>query len=128
MKILKTVAVKQILTAESKKSMLESFEEQMFQLQKECEQLRFEMRRQERERKFDKNALRQKFEQEIERRQEKIRLLEYQIEQLNFLPLGSELDDGEVDMILDIEVGDDWRQLAGESAILIKDGKVYEIR
>lgn len=128
MKILKTVAVKQILTATSKQTMLENFEEQMFQLQKECEQLRFEMRRQERERKFDKNALRQKFEQEIERRQEKIRLIEYQIEQLNFLPLGSELDDGEVDMILDIEVGADWRQIAGESAILIKDGKVYEIR
>ncbi|HEX6923727.1 MAG TPA: YlqD family protein [Bacillales bacterium] len=128
MKIIKPVAIKQVLTETSKQAMLEKFESQMFQLQKECEQLQFELRRNERERRYDKGSLRQKFEQEIERRHEKNKLLEYQIEQLNILPLGSELNDGEVETVLEIDIGDDWEQAAAESAIIVKDGKVHEIR
>ncbi|HEX7066260.1 MAG TPA: YlqD family protein [Bacillales bacterium] len=128
MKMIKPVTVKQILTESSKQAMLDKFKSQMFQLQKECEQLRFEMRRNERERKYDKGSLRLKFEDEIERRHEKSKLLEYQIEQLEILPLGSELNDGEVETILEVNIGDDWEQAAAESAIIIKDGKVYEIR
>lgn len=128
MKIIKPVTVKQILTETSKQSMLDKFQNQMFQLQKECEQLRFELRRHEKERKYDKGTLRLKFEEEIKRRQEKNKLLEYQIEQLEILPLGSELNDGEVETLLEIEVGDDWERVAAESAIIIKDGKVHEIR
>lgn len=128
MKILKSVAVKQILTEASKQAMLEKFKQQKFQLQKECEQLRFEMRRHERERKFDKGTLRQKFEEEINRRQEKNKLLEYQVEQLEILPVGSELNDGEVQTVMEVEVGDDWEQVSAESAIIIKDGRIHEIR
>lgn len=128
MKIIKPVTVKQLLTETSKRTMLEKFRSQMFQLQKECEQLRFELRRHEKERKYDKGTLRLKFEEEIKRRQEKNKLLEYQIEQLEILPLGSELNDGEVETFLEVEVGDDWEWVAAESAIIIKDGKVYEIR
>ncbi|HET7616097.1 MAG TPA: YlqD family protein [Bacillales bacterium] len=128
MKIIKPVAVKQILTEASKQAMLDKFESQKFQLQKECEQLRFEMRRHERERKFEKGTLRQKFEEEIKRRQEKNKLLEYQVEQLEILPIGSELNDGEVQTMLEVEIGDDWEQASAESAIIIKDGKVFEIR
>ncbi|HET7629310.1 MAG TPA: YlqD family protein [Bacillales bacterium] len=97
-------------------------------VQKECEQLTFELRRQGRERKFDKGSLKQHFEQEIDRRREKSKLLEYQIEQLDVLPLGSELNDGEVDMIVDVDIGDDWDKIMSEPSVVIKNGKVFEIR
>ncbi|HET7657847.1 MAG TPA: YlqD family protein [Bacillales bacterium] len=128
MKIIKPVTVKQVLTETSKQAMLEKFRNQIFQLQKECEQLRFELRRHEKEKKFDKGTLRMKFEEEIKRRQEKNKLLDYQIEQLDILPIGSELNDGEVKTLLEVNIGDDWEKISAELAIIVKDGKIHEIR
>ena len=128
MKIIKSVAVKQVLTGNSKQSMLKKFRSQIFQMQKECEQLRFELRRHEKERKFDNGTLRLKFEEEINRRQEKNKLLDYQIEQLELLPIGSELNDGEVQTVLEVEIGDNWEKVSAESEIVVKDGMIDEIR
>lgn len=128
MKIIKSVAVKQVLTENSKQSMLKKFRSQIFQMQKECEQLRFELRRHEKERKFDNGTLRLKFEEEINRRQEKNKLLDYQIEQLELLPIGSELNDGEVQTVLEVEIGDNWEKVSAESEIVVKDGIIDEIR
>lgn len=128
MQIIKKVAVKQILTEASKQKMLEKFKSQIQQLRKECEQLRFEVRRYERERKYDKGMMRKKFEEEIESRQERCKVLDYQIDQLEILPLGSELNDGEVETIFDLDVGDDWDEIMNQSAIIVKDGEVHSIR
>lgn len=61
-------------------------------------------------------------------RQEKIKLLDFQCEQLHMLPLGSELKETEVQALIDVNVGDRWDELVNGKTIIIKDGIVAEIR
>jgi hypothetical protein len=127
MKILQTVVVKQILTEISKKMLLDRYESKKLQLQKESEQLQFELRKQEKSKRFQPGGLKSHFDKEILNRQEKVKLLDFQIEQLHILPLGSELKEKEVQAIIDVNVGDRWA-LLNKSTIIIKDGIIEEIR
>ncbi|MED3552215.1 YlqD family protein [Cytobacillus praedii] len=128
MKILQSVVVKQVLTEKSKLFLLEGYEKNKQQLIKECEQLKFELKKLEKTKKFQSNNLKIHFEKEIHKRQEKAKLLDFQIEQLHILPLGSELKEKEVNAIIDIEVGDCWKTVQSEKTIIIKDGIIDEIR
>lgn len=128
MKILQTVVVKQILTEKSKQKLLEKYQERKLQMQKESEQLHFELKRLEKTKKFQMTSLKNHFEKEIQKRREKEKFLDFQIEQLDILPLGSELKEKEVQAIIDVNVGDNWEERVGQPAIIIKDGIVTEIR
>lgn len=128
MKILQTVVVKQILTEASKKKLLEKYNAKKVQLQKECDQLHFELKRLEKTKKIPSYNLKNHFEKEVQLRREKERLLEFQIEQLHMLPLGSELEEREVQAIVELQVGDHWDDRSGQPAIIIKDGIITEIR
>lgn len=128
MKILQTVVVKQILTEKSKKELFEKYRFTKLQLQKETDQLRFEMRKFEKAKKFQPENLKKHFEKEIQMRQEKIKLLDFQCEQLHMLPLGSELKEKEVQALIDLKEGDRWDELISGKTIIIKDGIVAEIR
>jgi hypothetical protein len=128
MKILQTVVVKQILTENSKQKLLEQYFSNKMQYLKECDQLQFELKRLEKTKKFETNGLMRHFEKEMQKRKEKVKLLEFQIEQLHMLPVGSELKDKEVQAIVDINIGDKWEEQIGESTIIVKDGIIAEIR
>jgi len=128
LKILQTVTVKQILTETSKNDLLQKYHQKKLQLQKECEQLRFESKKLEKAKKFSGTSLKIHFDKEISSRQEKIKLVDFQIEQLNILPIGTELKEKEVQAILDVQVGDDWNSITQEKIIIIKDGIISEIR
>ncbi|MBP2240103.1 hypothetical protein J2Z40_000656 [Cytobacillus eiseniae] len=128
MKILQTVAVLQVLTEKSKQELLESYLVKKRQLEKECDQLQFERKKIERTKKFQPETLKKHFEKEIQMRQEKVKLLDFQIEQLHILPLGSELKEKEVQAWIEIKVGDCWDKIQSEKAIIIKDGMIAEIR
>ncbi|MGG5252973.1 YlqD family protein [Neobacillus sp. SM06] len=128
MKILQTVVVKQILTEASKQKLLEKYFARRLQLQKETEQLQFELKRLEKTKKFQSSALKIHFEKEMKKRQEKDKLLEFQIEQLHMLPIGSELKEKEVKALVDVEIGDRWDERLGQVSIIIKDGIVEDIR
>lgn len=128
MKILQTVVVKQVLTEKSKQLLLENYVAKKQQLEKECDQLRFEMKKLEKTKKFQSVSLKKHFEKEIHMRQEKTKLLDFQIEQLHILPLGSELKEKEVKGIIEIEEGDRWEDVQSGKTIIIKDGIVEEIR
>lgn len=128
MQILQTVVVKQILTEASKQKLLEKYFSRRLQLQKEIEQLQFELKRLEKTKKFQPSGLKNHFEKEAHMRQEKEKLLEFQIEQLHMLPIGSELKEKEVKALIDVEVGDVWDEKAGQVSIIIKDGIIEEIR
>lgn len=128
MKILQTVVVKQVLTDKSKQVLLEKYEANKLQLYKESEQLRFELKKLEKTKKFQQTQLTKHFDKEIQMRQEKIKLLDFQIEQLDLLPLGSELKESEVQSLVDIKEGDNWNELTAKRTIIIKDGIVDEIR
>ncbi|CRK80510.1 YlqD family protein [Neobacillus massiliamazoniensis] len=128
MQIIQNVVVKQILTENSRKKLLEKYHSQMQQLQKECSQLQFELKRLEKSKTFSPTALKKNFEKEIQSRKEKEKLLEFQIEQLHMLPLGSELKEKEVQALVEIKVGDLWDEKIGKPSIIIKDGIIEDIR
>jgi ribosomal protein L3 len=126
--IIQTVVVKQILTEKSKQKLLENYFAGKLQMQKEYEQLQFELKKLDRTNKFQSSTLKMHFEKELQKRQEKEKLLEFQIEQLHMLPLGSELKEKEVQALVDIKVGDVWDEKMKPSTIIIKDGIISEIR
>lgn len=128
MKLLQTVVVKQILTENSKQELFEKYQSKKLQLQKECDQLRFELKKLEKTKKFQPTSLIQHFDKEIQARQEKIKLADFQIEQLHNLPIGSELKEREVQALVDINVGERWDDYLAGSTIIVKDGIVTEIR
>ena len=127
-KILQTVVIKQVLTEDSKERLFEKYKLRKQQLEKECDQLRFEMKKLEKVRKFQPASLKNHFEKEMNIRKEKTKLLDFQIEQLHILPLGSELLEKEVQAIIEIEEGDCWEDIQNGKTIIIKDGIVEEIR
>ena len=128
MNIIQTVTVKQVLTENSKQELLEGYAAKRKQLQKESDQLRFELKKQEKTKKLHPASLKQHFEKEIQLRQEKVQLLDFQIEQLHILPLGSEIKETELQGIVDVSVGDQWDEFLSGKTIIVKDGIVAEIR
>ena len=128
MQLIQTVVVKQVLTEKSKVDLYEKFHGRMLQLKKECDQLLFELKRLEKTKSFSPEALRKKFETEIQTRKEKIKLLEFQIEQLHNLPLGSEIQEREVQALVEVNVGDRWNERTEQSTIIIEDGIIKEIK
>lgn len=117
-----------MLTEKSKEELLGKYEGNKFQLQKECEQLRFERKKLEKTNKFQTGNLLKHFEKELHARQEKIKLIEFQIEQLHMLPIGSELKEKEIQGIVEVNVGDAWDDVVTNKTIIIKDGFIAEIR
>lgn len=128
MKILQNVMVTQVLTESSKNALLDQYKSKRLQLQKESEQLRFELKKLEKTRNMQPVTLKSHFEKEINHRQEKIKLLEFQMEQLEILPVGSELKEREVQSLVDVQIGANWEELMKTRTIVIKDGVVSEIR
>lgn len=70
----------------------------------------------------------EQFKKAIEKRKDNIKIIDFQIAQVHTLPLGSEMKEKEVDALLTIEAGDDWHEKTAANTIVIKDGKVIEIR
>jgi hypothetical protein len=128
MQLIQTVIVKQILTEQSKQKILNKYFAGKLQMQKEYEQLQFELKKLEKAKKYQASALKTHFEKELEKRLDKEKLYEFQIEQLHMLPLGSELKEKEVQALIEVNVGDDWEKVMGQHTIIIKDGKIEEIR
>lgn len=128
MKLLQTVVIKQIMTEKSKDELFNKYQSRKMQLQKECEQLRFEIKKLEKTKKYQHTNLMNHFDKEIEIRHEKIKLVDFQIEQLHILPIGSELKEREVQAIVDVNVGDSWDDFLTGQTIVIKDGYIEEIR
>ncbi|MCP3739069.1 YlqD family protein [Rossellomorea sp. BNER] len=128
MKILQKITIKQVLTEESKRTLINKYEGRKHQLQKECDQLRFELKKLEKSKKFSSQRLKDNFEKEMSMRQEKIKLVDFQLEQLHILPLESELKEKEVQGIVDIKIGDNWDEQILDKTIVVKNGIVTEIR
>ncbi|KAB7708299.1 hypothetical protein F9802_04780 [Bacillus aerolatus] len=126
MQILQTVIVKQILTEAMKQSMLSSYQDKKAQLEKEYEQLRFELKKAERLHKSGRKQTARFYEREMEQRREKIKNIEFQQSQLELLPLGSELKAKELQALVEVNVGDHWEE--AEKTIVVKDGIIIEIR
>ncbi|MDQ0161712.1 YlqD family protein [Bacillus alveayuensis] len=126
MKILRHVAVKQILTKKSKDTLIEKFRQQKKQLEKEYDQLYFQLKKLEKAK--SNSSLISQYKKEMEKRKEKINITDFQLEQIQILPLGSELKETEIMGMIDVKEGDNWEEIMKEKTIVIKDGIVTEIR
>lgn len=125
MKIIQTVEVRQRLTEKSKQQLMQQFTAQKQQLEQQCEQLIFEQKRMERQTSFSPKQIKEKFEREMQVRRQKIAELDFLLEQLRILPIGSEIKEREVEAIINVQIGARWAPL---KTIVIEDGIVVDIR
>ncbi|WP_078547176.1 YlqD family protein [Litchfieldia alkalitelluris] len=128
MQIIQTVIVKQILTENSKSELLDSSQLKKQQLQKEIEQLKFERRKLEKIKKVVNTSANGSYDKEMKSRAEKIKILDFQMDQIHMLPIGSEIKEKEIQGLVEVVPGDNWDQLQAFKTIIIKDGIVQEIR
>ncbi|MBU9720293.1 MULTISPECIES: YlqD family protein [Bacillaceae] len=131
MEIIKKVVVKQILTEKSKTRLKEQFLSRQYQLNKEIQQLEFVLHKKLKANKNNLNyqtSLKDSFKREMGRRKDRLRQLELKLGQLDELELGSEVREGTIQMIEQVEEGDNWEEIMKGTEIVIKDGVVYEIR
>lgn len=126
MKILRKTKIKQVITPQSKEALQQKFENRKSKHQTELDQLHFEKENASSKR-FPANQVEKRFNQEEERRKRSIEWCKYQLEQLEILPIGSEIVEGEVEEIIELSVGDSWDDIAGNREIVIKDGIIEKI-
>ncbi|MEQ6375302.1 YlqD family protein [Bacillaceae bacterium S4-13-56] len=127
MKIIRKTTIKQILTPDSKANMKNRFLERKKQLEQEAKQLQFEKKKIEKKLNYSKEEVSKRFQIELDQRKEQIRWLDYQLSQLEILPLGSEITEGETESIVEVNIGDSWETLMKDSCIVVKDGIVDRI-
>lgn len=127
MQLIKKVTVKQVLTKESKAKLHDEFKMNKLQLERECEQLLFEQRKLIHQQSNSKHEITRRFQQAIEDRKDKINLIEFKIEQLALLDLGSEVIEKEVDAIVEVSIGSKWSEINGPTSIVIKDDIVIRM-
>ncbi|MFD1414621.1 YlqD family protein [Oceanobacillus jeddahense] len=127
MKLIKKVPIKLVVTEESKEKIRQNFTNHKLRLEQECQQLQFEIRKLKNKNANVRSDMETRFNQEIKNRQEKMKLLDFKIEQLDELKMGSEIVEKEVEALVEVEVGSDWNHIMKEQAIVIKDDKVIRI-
>lgn len=125
MKILQPITVKQVLTEQTKKTIAEKYHQEIRQLEKEIQQLKFEEKKQLKNH-SSHTKIQQDFRKEVTNRLDKLKTIEFQLDQLHILPLGTEMKDQDVLSIVDIQIGDNWEQ--AKKSIIVKDGVIIDIR
>lgn len=127
MKIIKKIKIKKVITPQTKNELKEEYEFKIFQLEQECEQLRFEKKKMVHQNPAKKADIVAKFEKEMNSRKDHMKWYQYKLQQLDVLPIGSEINEGEVDAILEITEGMDWEEITKERTILLENGIVKKI-
>ncbi|WP_047984904.1 YlqD family protein [Ornithinibacillus californiensis] len=127
MNIIKKVVIKQVITEKSKDKLREKFTKHKMRLEQECQQLLFEQRKLQNRKGMSKQDLHDRFQQEIKKRKEKIKLIEFKIDQLEMLEIGSEIVESEVEALVEVKVGTHWNEIMETTAIIIKDDVVVRI-
>ncbi|OIJ13189.1 hypothetical protein BKP45_19810 [Anaerobacillus alkalidiazotrophicus] len=131
MKVIKKVVVKQVLTENRKHLMMEDYFKQKKQVVKEIKQLEFQLHKKLKASKNNfeyQNALKSSFNKEIKDRNDKVKIIDFQIQQLNELVIGTEIKEQTIDTLYELNVGDDWNSFTSGTEIIVKDGIVFEIR
>jgi hypothetical protein len=130
MKFLRTVTVKHVLTEEKKATMLKDFEQDISQIERELEQLKFQVLKATKElgNKQEQLLLRNRFKKEIEFREERLKSAAFKVQQLHKLEIGGEISEGTVDAIIEVEIGDLWPEQRGCLEMIVKNGIVHEFR
>ncbi|OXS78526.1 YlqD family protein [Domibacillus enclensis] len=126
MQILQTVSVVQVVTDTLKQNRMSAYEQQKRRLERETAQLLFEKKKAERGGSKQAEAA-ARFQIEIDQRHEKLSVVEFQISQLDQLPLGTELKERDIQSVVEVKAGDRFNGKNG-GTIVVKDGVIIEIR
>ncbi|MBU5467673.1 YlqD family protein [Virgibacillus sp. MSJ-26] len=127
MNIIKKIQVKQIITEKSKEKLKNNFIHQKMRLEQECQQLLFEQRKLENKIGTSKQEIKSRFQREINQRQHRIKSIDFKLEQLEILEIGSEIIEREVEALVEVNEGEHWDEVMSEHAIVIKDNIVIRI-
>ena len=127
MQIVQPVRISHVLTEKSKKDLQNNFIQKKLRLEQECEQLLFEQRKLERNMREHRVEVMNKIQKEIKTRKEEQSQLDFKLEQLSTLPLGSELVEKEVDALVEVSIGSRWSTLTKEMTIVIEDDVIIRI-
>ena len=127
MEIVKKILIKQIITEKSKENIRSNFQEQKMRLEQECQQLLFEKRKLQNKPGVPKQEIAHRFQDELDRRKEEIKLIDFKEEQLELLDVGSEIVEGEVEALVEVSVGADWDEVLRPQAIVVQDNIVVRI-
>jgi len=127
MQIIKRVQIKQVITEKSKKELKKKFEQEKVRLERECQQLLFEQRKLKNKLNNSKHEIKERFEREISSRKDQIAIIEFKVEQLELLDIGSEIIEQEVDALVDVKVGSNWEHIIDKQSIVVKDNIVERI-
>ncbi|MBO8171055.1 MAG: YlqD family protein [Bacillaceae bacterium] len=131
-KIIRPVTVKMILTEKSREELKDEFQDSIHRLKMELEQLHFQKKKLLSDALKKGNEARKIVEERIEKeeqmRKQKIEQIELQLQQVDRLPLGSEIVKGTVESSVTVREGDNWDDIMARTEIVIRDGIVESIR
>src|SRR5690625_2541814 len=128
MKLIKQILIKQVITENSKKKLESKFKDEKKDLALKCEQLIFEKKKLQKEKKSATHKIEQRFQVEIDNRKRKINQIDFQLEQLHQLPLGSEIVETKMESLVEVKLGMNWSNFRNETAIIIEDDIVIRIK
>ncbi|MEW9501329.1 YlqD family protein [Jeotgalibacillus marinus] len=119
--------VKEIMTNSSKSRLKESFNGKIKKAEKECDQLIFQEKKLEKKFEQSSGTVKQKIQQELNKRRQFIRTMHAQMKTIEEMPMGTEYTLSETDTIVDLHEGSIWHP-DQKPVIVLEDGMVKEIR
>src|SRR5690625_4019304 len=93
-------------------------------LEQECQQLLFEQRKLENKIGTSKQEIKSRFQREINQRQHRIKSIDFKLEQLEILEIGSEIIEREVEALVEVNEGEHWDEVMNERAIRSEERRV----
>lgn len=131
-KITRPVKVIMILTENSRDQLTSEFNDTLYQVKMELEQLHFQGKKllADAQKKGSEalKIVKERLHHEEQLRREKMEQIQLKLEQLKSLPLESEILQGTVESEVAVKIGDNWDSIMKETEIVIRDGVVAEIR
>lgn len=130
MKLLRTVTIKEVVTAEKKEKMIREFELEINQYKRELEQLTFQLYKATRnvQNKQERQSVRIRYNEEINKRKERLESINFKVQQLHKLELGTEIHAGTAESIVEVNVGERWPDGMNQTELVIRNGIIHEIR
>ncbi len=126
------VAVKIVMTETTKQQIIAEYRRQIEQLTMELDQIEQQGRQAIEQAMAQGGEIAQRVREQVEeernkRIQQREELIQ-QIQQIQQMPLGTEVQNMTVETTIDVHVGDDWSEILRGAEIIVKDGIVQEIR
>lgn len=130
-KIIQPVTVKTVVTDHLKHDLFRELERLLKQTETEIQYLNFKIKRTcielDKRHNEDLSIAKNNLEVQKSSNYEKIRKIKENMDAISGLSIGEEIIKGTVDRIIEVKVGDNWKDIE-TCEILLKDDKVMEIR